>query len=138
MHVHCRVLPSPCWPVSSFWATLAVCGDRRGARYQMAYCGCGGRGVAAVAAVASYERAYLLVRAYGEAGWTGRPGPLTVNGSIYASSTVMLDSARGKTAVLAAARWLMGLGIVATLAAVTRGVLHRPTCTGRESGCGPR
>lgn len=29
-------------------------------------------GVAAVAAVASYEHAYALVRAHGEAGWTGR------------------------------------------------------------------
>src|SRR6516165_3112563 len=28
-------------------------------------------GVAAVAAVASYEHAYALVRAHGEAGWTG-------------------------------------------------------------------
>ena len=39
-------------------------------------------GVAAVAAVASYEHAYALVRAYGEAGWTGRLVPLTVDGLI--------------------------------------------------------
>ena len=51
-------------------------------------------GVAAVAAVASYEHAYALVRAHGEAGWTGRLVPLTVDGLIYASSMVMLDSAR--------------------------------------------
>ena len=37
-------------------------------------------GVAAVAAVASYEHAYALVQAYGEAGWTGRLVPLTVDG----------------------------------------------------------
>ena len=49
-------------------------------------------GVAAVAAVASYEHAYALVRAHGEAGWTGRLVPLTVDGLIYASSmVVMLD-----------------------------------------------
>jgi hypothetical protein len=51
-------------------------------------------GVAAVASVALYEHAYALVRAHGEAGWTGRLVPLTVDGLIYASSMVMLDSAR--------------------------------------------
>src|ERR1700722_14331123 len=35
-------------------------------------------GVAAIAAVASYEHAYALVRVHGEAGWTGRLVPLTV------------------------------------------------------------
>ena len=43
--------------------------------------------------------------------------PLTVDGLIYASSMVTLDSARRKTAVPALARWLLGLGIAATLAA---------------------
>ena len=43
-------------------------------------------GVAAVAAVASYEHAYELVRAHGESGWTARMIPLTVDGLIYASS----------------------------------------------------
>jgi Protein of unknown function (DUF2637) len=51
-------------------------------------------GVAAVAAVASYEHAYDLVRAHGEVGWTARLVPLTVDGLIYASSMVMLNSAR--------------------------------------------
>jgi hypothetical protein len=37
---------------------------------------------AAVAAVASYEHAYDLVRAHGEAGWTARVIPLTVDGLI--------------------------------------------------------
>jgi hypothetical protein len=46
-------------------------------------------GVAAVAAAASYEHAYDLVRAHGEAGWTARLVPLTVDGLIYASSMVM-------------------------------------------------
>jgi hypothetical protein len=73
-------------------------------------------GVAAVAAVASYEDAYDLVRAHGESGWTARLVPLTVDGLIYASSMVMLDSARRKDPVPGLARWLLGLGIAATLA----------------------
>ena len=82
-------------------------------------------GVAAVAAVASYEHAYDLVRANGEASWTARMVPLTVDGLIYASSMVMLDSARRKTPVPALARWLLGLGIAATLAAnVAHGMGH--------------
>jgi hypothetical protein len=84
-------------------------------------------GVAAVAAVASYEHAYDLVRAHGEAGWTARLVPLTVDGLVYASSMVMLDSARRGMPVPALARWLLGLGIVATLAAnVAHGVGHGP------------
>ncbi|MGH3280607.1 MAG: DUF2637 domain-containing protein [Trebonia sp.] len=82
-------------------------------------------GVAAVAAVASYEHAYDLVRMHGESGWTARLVPLTVDGLIYASSMVMLDSARRKTPVPALARWLLGLGIAATLAAnVAHGLGH--------------
>lgn len=82
-------------------------------------------GVAAVAAVASYEHAYALVQAHGEAGWTGRMVPLTLDGLIYASSMVMLDSARRKKPVPVLARWLLGLGIAATLAAnVAHGLGH--------------
>jgi hypothetical protein len=82
-------------------------------------------GVAAVAAVASYEHAYDLIRMHGESGWTARMVPLTVDGLIYASSMVMLDSARRKTQVPALARWLLGLGIAATLAAnVAHGLGH--------------
>lgn len=82
-------------------------------------------GVAAVAAVASYEHAYALVRARGEAGWTARLVPLTLDGLIYASSMVMLDSARRRTSVSALARCLLGLGIAATLAAnVAHGLGH--------------
>jgi len=43
-------------------------------------------GVAAVAAVVSYEHASALVGAHGESGWTGRLIPLTVDGLVYASS----------------------------------------------------
>jgi hypothetical protein len=66
-------------------------------------------GVAAIVAVASYEHAYDLVRLHGEAGWTARLVPLTVDGLIYASSMVMLDSARHAVPVSALARWLLGL-----------------------------
>jgi uncharacterized protein DUF2637 len=82
-------------------------------------------GVAAIAAVVSYEHAGDLVRAHGETGWTARLIPLTVDGLIYASSMVMLDSARRKVPVPALARWLLGLGIVATLAAnIAHGLGH--------------
>ena len=84
-------------------------------------------GVAAVAAVASYEHAYDLVLAHGEAGWTAPMVPLTVDGLIYASSMVMLDSARRRIQVPTLARWLLGLGIAATLAAsVAHGLGHGP------------
>jgi hypothetical protein len=82
-------------------------------------------GVAAVAAVASYEHAYALVRAHGESGWSARMVPLTVDGLIYASSMVMLDATRRKTPVPSLARGLLGLGIAATLSAnVAHGLGH--------------
>jgi hypothetical protein len=83
--------------------------------------------------VASYEHAYDLVRMHGESGWTARMVPLTVDGLIYASSMVMLDSARCKTPVPALARWLLGLGIAATLAAnVAHGLGHGLMSASRE------
>ena len=84
-------------------------------------------GVAVVAAVVSYEHAYALVRAHGETGWTARLIPLTVDRLIWASSMVLLDSARRGVRVAALARWLLGLGIAATLAAnVAHGLGHGP------------
>ena len=59
-------------------------------------------GVAAVAAAASYEHAYGLVRVHGESGWTARLVPFTVDGLICASSIVMLDAARWRRGQ----RWL--------------------------------
>jgi hypothetical protein len=51
--------------------------------------------------------------------------PLTVDGLVYASSMVLLDTARRKVPVPALARWLLGLGIAATLAAnVAHGLGH--------------
>lgn len=84
-------------------------------------------GVAVVVAVVSYEHAYALVRAHGETGWTAHLIPLTVDGLIWASSMVMLYSARRGVRVPALARWLLGLGIAATLAAnVAHGLGHGP------------
>lgn len=81
-------------------------------------------GVAAVAAVVSYEYASALVRTHGESGWTGRLIPLTVYGLIYASSMAMLDSARRDVPLAVLAGWLLGLGIIATLAAnVAHGII---------------
>lgn len=51
--------------------------------------------------------------------------PFTVDGLIYASSMVLLDSARRKVPVPALARWLLGVGIAATLAAnIAHGLGH--------------
>lgn len=94
-------------------------------------------GVAAVAAVASYEHASTLVRAHDESGWTGRLIPLKVDGLIYASLMVMLDSARRRVRVPALARWLLGVGIVATLAAnIAHSLGHGPV--GAAVGRGQR
>src|SRR5262245_55952370 len=83
--------------------------------------------VATVAAVVSYDHAYALVRAYGEDGWTARLVPLTVDGLIYASSMVLLHSARRGLPVPPLARWLLGVGITATLAAnAAHGLGHGP------------
>jgi hypothetical protein len=61
-------------------------------------------GVAAVAAVASYEHAYALVRVHGESGWMARLVPFTVDGLIYASSMMMLDSARSARSSMSGSR----------------------------------
>lgn len=83
--------------------------------------------VATVAAVVSYDHAYALVREYGEDGWAARFVPLTVDGLIYASSMVLLHSARGRLPTPRLARWLLGVGIAATLAAnAAHGLGHGP------------
>jgi hypothetical protein len=51
-------------------------------------------GLAAVAAIASYEHAYALVRAHGEAGWTARLVPLTVDGLITLAAPCDFDRSR--------------------------------------------
>jgi Protein of unknown function (DUF2637) len=84
-------------------------------------------GVAAVAAIVSYEHACALVHAHGVDGWTAHLLPLTVDGLIYSSSMVMLQSARRPVLVPVLAVWLLALGILATLAAnVMHGLGHGP------------
>jgi hypothetical protein len=73
--------------------------------------------VAGIAAYVSYWHAYAVVRAYGETGITARLEPATIDGLVYASSMVMLYAARHRVPVPSLARWLLGLGIVATLTA---------------------
>ena len=66
-----------------------------------------------------------MVREYGESGVTAVLEPATIDGLVYASNMVMLDSARRGVQVPALARWLLGLGLVATLAVnVAHGLGH--------------
>jgi hypothetical protein len=58
-----------------------------------------------------------VVRAHGEGGITARLEPATIDGLVYASSVVVLSAARHRVPVPSLARWLLGLGIAATLAA---------------------
>src|SRR5437667_2807208 len=73
--------------------------------------------VASVAAYVSYWHAYAVVRTHGESGLTARLEPATIDGLVYSSSMVVLYAARHRLPVPALARWLLALGIVATLAA---------------------
>jgi hypothetical protein len=73
--------------------------------------------VAAIAAYVSYWHAYAVVRAHGESGITARLEPATIDGLVYASSMVVLYAARHRIPVPSLARWLLGLGIAATLTA---------------------
>lgn len=83
--------------------------------------------VAAVAAYVSYSHAYAVVRTYGENGITARLEPATIDGLVYASSMVILYAARHRLPVPALARWLLGLGVSATLTAnMAQGWSHGP------------
>jgi Protein of unknown function (DUF2637) len=73
--------------------------------------------VAGVAAYISYWHAYAVVRAYGATGVTARLEPATIDGLVYACSMVMLYAARHRRPVPPLARWLLAVGIAATLAA---------------------
>jgi hypothetical protein len=73
--------------------------------------------VAGVAAYVSYWHAYAVVCAHGGTGVTARLEPATIDGLVYASSMVNLHAARHRLPVPALARWLLALGIIATLAA---------------------
>jgi hypothetical protein len=73
--------------------------------------------VAGIAAYVSYWHASAVVRAHGETGLTARLEPATIDGLVYASSMVVLYAARHRVPVPSLARWLLGLGIAATLTA---------------------
>jgi hypothetical protein len=74
-------------------------------------------GVAGISAYVFYQHAFEVVRAYGESGLTARLERATIDGLVYSSSMVVLYAARHRLPVPALARWLLALGIVATLAA---------------------
>ena len=83
--------------------------------------------VAGVAAYVSYWHAYAVVCAHGETGITARLEPATIDGLVYASSMVNLYAARHRLPVPSLARWLLALGIIATLAAnMAQGWSHGP------------
>ena len=83
--------------------------------------------VADIAAYVSYWHAYAVIRAYGDGGITARLEPATIDGLVYASSMVILYAARHRVPVPALARWLLGLGIAATLTAnMAQGWSHGP------------
>jgi hypothetical protein len=83
--------------------------------------------VAGIAAYVSYWHAYAAVCAHGESGITARLEPATIDGLVYASSMVNLYAARHRLPVPVLARWLLALGIVATLAAnMAQGWSHGP------------
>ena len=84
-------------------------------------------GVAGIAAYISYWHAYEVISAHGETGVTARLEPATIDGLVYCSSMVVLYAARHQLRPPALARWLLGLGIVATLAAnLAHGWSHGP------------
>ena len=83
--------------------------------------------VAGIAAYVSYWHAYAVVRAHGETGITARLEPATIDGLVYASSMVVLYAARHRVPVPCLARWLLALGIAATLTAnIAQGWSHGP------------
>jgi hypothetical protein len=83
--------------------------------------------VAGIAAYVSYWHAYAVVRAHGETGITARLEPATIDGLVYASSMVVLYAAQHRMPVPSLARWLLALGIAATLTAnMAQGWSHGP------------
>ena len=83
--------------------------------------------VAGIAAHVSYWHAYAVVRAHGETGITARLEPAMIDGLVYASSMVVLYAARHRVPVPSLARWLLALGIAATLTAnIAQGWSHGP------------
>jgi hypothetical protein len=95
-------------------------------------------GVAGIAAYVSYQHAFEVVRAHGENGLTARLEPATIDGLVYSSSMVVLYAARHRLPVPGLARWLLALGIVATLAANSAPRLARWSGRRRRRGLARR
>jgi hypothetical protein len=84
-------------------------------------------GVAAIAAIISYQHAYELIRARGETGFAARLLPLTIDGLIWAASMVILDASRRNQRVPRLAAWSLGCAIAATIGAnLAHGLNHGP------------
>lgn len=73
--------------------------------------------VAAFAAIVSYSHIYDLARGHGQAGIDARLLPLSVDGLIASASLVLLYEARQKRSAPGLARWMLALGVAATVAA---------------------
>jgi Protein of unknown function (DUF2637) len=73
--------------------------------------------VAAFAAVVSYSHIYGLGRAHGQDGTAARLLPLSVDGLILAASLVLLHEARNGRDAPGLARFMLWLGIAATIGA---------------------
>ncbi|HEX5495005.1 MAG TPA: DUF2637 domain-containing protein, partial [Mycobacteriales bacterium] len=81
--------------------------------------------VAGVAAWTSYRHTVAMVAAHGEDVATARLIPVTTDGLILAAGLVLLHCARSHRRAPGLARWLLGLGVMATLAAnVDHGAGH--------------
>lgn len=81
--------------------------------------------VAAFAAIVSYSHIYDLARDHGQTGTAARLLPLSVDGLILAASLVLLHEARAGRSAPTLARFLLGLGVAATLLAnVAYGVAY--------------
>ena len=73
--------------------------------------------VAAFAAVVSYSHIYGLGRVHGQDGTAARLLPLSVDGLILAASLVLLHEARNDRDAPALARFMLWLGVSATIGA---------------------
>ena len=90
--------------------------------------------VALFAGVTSYSHIYDLARAHGQSGIAAMLLPLSVDGLIASASMVMLSTSRTRAGTPFRARFLMGLGIGATIAANVAYGLP----SGRPGRCCPR